>query len=101
MNDITFKTENIVVEDKRLTLIHAVANCLDNRTGHTVQLSFFFIKNIAVADVTSDEVKALINLTVMRLGFEFERMIAFEPQPVWLNAEKMWKEEHEQKSLPF
>ena len=101
MNNINFKTENIVVEDQRLVLIRAVADCNDVRTGRTVQLSFFFLKNIAPADVNSNEVKALINLTIMRLGFELERLNTYESQPIWLNAEKMWKEEHEQKSFQF
>lgn len=101
MREVNFKTENTVVENQRAILIHAKADCLDKRTGNTVPLTFYFLKNICLADATSDEIKNLISLSIMNLGFEFERLQGFKAEPVYFDAEKLWKEEHEQQSFQF
>lgn len=101
MRNITFRTENIITEHVKPILIHAKADCQDKRTGSIVPLTFFYIKNIDPRDVNSDEVKSLINLTVMDLGFEFVRLEFFDSETVYIDAEKTWKEEHEQKSFAF
>lgn len=101
MKDITFKSEEIVTEEYRLILIHAVADCEDKRNGNTVPLTFYFMKDIRLVDADSEEVKRLIELTVMQYGFELVRLQSFKAEPIDLNAEKLWKEDHEQQSFQF
>ena len=101
MRDMNFKSENILTEKVRGVLIHAKADCKDLRTQNIVTLEFYFLKPLSMVDVTSDEVKSLINFSVMQLGYDFVRMEFFKGEPVTLDAEKMWKENNEQQSFQF
>ena len=96
-----FSVSGTFSDEYEFSLIKATAECLDSRTEDIVPLTFYFLRRMELSAADKETIAHCISLTVVEYGFVYHRMIEIEKAPVSLNAKAMWKEEHEQKALPF
>ena len=103
MRDMFCRTDRgyTVVDKYNLTLIHAVANCLDTRTNEIVPMTFYYLKHTTPDRANREFVQDMVSLTVANFGFQFVEIVSIETDTMPLNAERIWKESHEQKALPY
>ena len=103
MKDMFCRTDTgyTVVDKQKLTLIQTVANCLDTRTGEIVPLTFYYLKHSAPESINREFVRNLISLTVAGFGFQYVDLVSINTDTLSLDAERIWKEKHEQKALPY
>ena len=96
-----FNVSGSLSDEYTYSLIKVTAECVDCRTDDCVPLTFYFLRRMDLSAITDETLQHMISLTIVNYGFVFSQIVKVEKAQISMNAQLLWKEQHEQKALPF